>query len=149
MVLSHLGTSCFFFPFFFFHFKLFCEQKILRTFRFGNISVMKYIAWAPRGVWWLWQHRFLLAAAWDSKSLALGVSQAAKEFNFPAKWEALPASAGCSWERAGRAPSPGLGAIHEAFGQAWITWEFIEPSAFQMNHTRFSQQIWEQINALN
>lgn len=115
---------------FFFHFKLFCEQKILRTFRFGNVSVTKYVACVLRGVRWLWQHWFQLAAAWDPKSLAPGVFKAAKELNFPAKWEALPVSAGCCWERAAGAPSPGLGAIHKASRQAWITWEFIEPCVF-------------------
>lgn len=81
----------------------------------------------------------------DPESLALGVCQAAKQLNFPAKWEALPVSAGCSWERA-------VASIKSlAQGNPWGFQAGLDYMGIHLalHVSRLSEQIWEQIDGLN
>lgn len=129
----------------FLHFKLFCELKILGMFSFQNISVRKYIACVLRGVQWLQQHQFQLAAAFGSQVLGSGRVWGCQTAQLPSKM--------------GNPPCPCWLLVRKGCG-------FIEclaqgnPRGFQagldytgihlaLHVSRLSEQIWERIDVLN
>lgn len=129
----------------FLHFKLFCELKFLRTFSFQNISVRKHAACVLRGVQWLQQHQFQLAAAFGSQVLGSGhvsgcqTAQLPSNMGIPPRLCWLLMREGCGFIESLAQGNP------RGF-QAGVDYTGIQ---LALHVSQLSEQTWEQIDGLN